>query len=145
PDVDIIKEQDLGTSTAAAVISAPKTVVLPVVRHEGNKYIKIVDSRSKHLVTVIELLSPANKRPGLDREAYLTKRIDYLSAGVNVVEIDLLRGGQRLPFEGDAPSICDYYALVCRARQMPTAGIWPFSVRDLLPTIPIPLLAADGD
>ncbi len=145
PDVDIVKEQNIGTPTTAAVIPAPRTVVLPVVRHEGNKYLKIVDSRSKHLVTVIELLSPANKRPGLDREAYLTKRIDYLAAGVNVVEIDLLRGGQRLPFEDDLPPHCDYYALVCRARQMPAAGIWPFSVREPLPKIPIPLLPADGE
>jgi hypothetical protein len=144
-DVDIVKERETNGSGTAAVISAPCTVVLPAVRHEGNKYLKIVDSRSKHLVTVIELLSPANKRPGLDREAYLNKRIDYLAAGVNVVELDLLRGGQRLPIEGELPPNCDYYALVCRARQMPSADIWPFGVRDSLPTIPIPLLLADGD
>jgi len=145
PDVDIVKERDIDSTSATAVIAAPHTVILPVVRHEGNKYIKVVDSRSKRLVTVIELLSPANKRPGLDREAYLNKRIDYLAAGVNVVEIDLLRGGQRLPIEGDVPPHCDYYALVCRAQQMPTGGIWPFDVRDPLPEIPIPLLSADGD
>src|SRR3712207_5549758 len=87
PDVDIVQERDTGASGGTAVITAPCTVVLPVVRHEGNKYLKIVDSRSKHLVTVIELLSPANKRPGLDRDAYLTKRIDYLAAGVNLVEL----------------------------------------------------------
>ena len=28
---------------------------------------------------------------------------------------------------------------------MPTAGIWPFGIRDSLPTIPIPLLPPDGD
>jgi hypothetical protein len=145
PDVDIVKEQETGSAATATVIAAPCTVVLPAVRHEGSKYIKIVDSRSKHLVTVIELLSPANKRAGLDREAYLSKRIDYLAAGVNVVEIDLLRGGQRLPIEGDVPPNGDYYALVCRARQMPTAGIWPFGVRDPLPGIPVPLLPADGE
>jgi hypothetical protein len=145
PDVDIVKEQETASLATATVIAAPCTVVLPAVRHEGSKYVKIVDSRSKHLVTVIELLSPANKRPGLDREAYLNKRIDYLAAGVNVVEIDLLRGGQRLPIEGDLPPHSDYYALVCRARQMPTADIWPFGVRDPLPEIPIPLLPADGE
>jgi hypothetical protein len=145
PDVDIVKEHETSIATSTAVITAPCTVVLPAIRHEGNKYLKIVDSRSKHLVTVIELLSPANKRTGLDREAYLNKRIDYLAAGVNVVEIDLLRAGQRLPIEGSLPPNCDYYALVCRAKQMPTAGIWPFSVRDSLPTIPIPLLSSDGD
>lgn len=145
PDVDIVKEREIEPAATAAILSAPCTVVLPAVRHEGNKYLKIVDSRSKHLVTVIELLSPANKRPGLDREAYLTKRIDYLTAGVNVVEIDLLRAGQQLPFEGRLPPHSDYYALVGRAQQMPTAGIWPFSIRERMPTIPIPLLATDGD
>src|SRR5437868_276860 len=45
PDVDIIKEHDTSPATTTTVISAPRTVVLPVVRHEGNKYLKIVDSR----------------------------------------------------------------------------------------------------
>jgi hypothetical protein len=145
PDVDIVKERETATAGTVTAITAPCTVVLPVVQREGEKYLKIVDTRSKLLITVIELLSPANKRPGPDREAYLTKRIEYLAAGVNVVEIDLLRGGLRLPIEGRLPPPNDYYALVCRARQMPNAGIWPFGVRDSLPTIPVPLLPADGN
>src|SRR3954447_14095748 len=41
PDVDIVKERDEDSTATATVISAPRTVVLPIVRHEGNKYLKI--------------------------------------------------------------------------------------------------------
>lgn len=118
---------------------------LPLIRLEGEPWVKIVDAQSNCLATVIHIVGPAMKRPGQEREGYLRRRIRYLAAGVNVVEIDILRGGQRMPIEGNVPPHCDYYALICRARQMPAAGIWPLSVRDPLPTIPIPLLPADGD
>jgi len=75
----------------------------------------------------------------------LTKRIDYLTAGVNLVEIDLLRAGERIPIGEPLPQGVDYYLLVCRAREMPQAGIWPFTVRDEIPTIPVPLLEADAE
>lgn len=124
---------------------APMQTVLPAVQREGNKYLKILDAASNRVVTVIEVLSPANKRPGPDRDAYLNKRIDYLVAGVNVVEIDLLRGGQRPPLGKALAPETDYYVMVCRASEMPAAGVWSFSVRDAIPSIPIPLLPDDAD
>jgi hypothetical protein len=53
------------------------------------------------------------------------------------VEIDLLRAGQRAPVEGAEP--CDYCVLVSRTSDFPRAGFWPLSIRDELPTVPIPL------
>ena len=58
-------------------------------------------------------------------------------ARVNLVEIDLLPGGPRLPLE-DLPA-CDYYAMVARPEDHPQAAVWPVRLRDQLPTIPIPL------
>ena len=87
---------------------------------------------------MIELLSPANKSRGVDHEAYLVKRQEYLQTGTNLVEIDLLRGGQRAPVEG-AQTPCDYCILVSRAAEFPRAGFWPLTIRDPLPPIPIPL------
>ena len=50
------------------------------------------------LVTCIELLSPLNKRRGSEGwEQYLRNRNSLLLGSANLVEIDLLRGGQRLP------------------------------------------------
>jgi Protein of unknown function (DUF4058) len=145
PDAFIVKHDDAAGPGAPLVTAAPTTIILPATRREGNKYLKIVDVRSRRLITVVELLSPANKRPGPDREDYLTKRIDYLTAGVNLVEIDLLRAGVRLPLDEALPLGFDYYALVCRASQMPAAGVWSFTVRDPIPIIPIPLSPADSD
>src|SRR5947209_5330096 len=47
------------------------------------------------LVTAVELLSPSNKTPGAHGcEQYLKKQAELLNSRVNLVEIDLLRGGQ---------------------------------------------------
>jgi hypothetical protein len=148
PDVLIVesKKPDLtARSVGVAPTPASAAVVFPAVKREGNKYLKIIEAGTKRLISVIELLSPANKKPGPDREAYLTKRVDYLTAGVNLVEIDLLRAGQRISIGHDFPANANYYALVCRATQMPNGEAWFFSVRDPLPNIPVPLLPGDPD
>ena len=148
PDVYVVEregDRPLEASASATVSPATASVVLPAVQREGNKFLKIVEARTRRLVTVIELLSPANKRPGPDRDAYLTKRIDYLTAGVNVVEIDLLRGGERLPLGRPFPGSAHYYVLVARAAHWPQADAWFFSVRDAFPIVPIPLLPNDAD
>lgn len=59
---------------------------------------KIRDRKSRKLVTVIEVLSPANKRPGPDRDQYVVKRQQLLGSLAQLLEIDLLQGGaQRGP------------------------------------------------
>jgi len=97
-----------------------------------------VDADSRRVVTVVEMLSPANKSTGKDGEAYLAKRQDYLRTHTNLVEIDFLRRGRRPPVEVPMPR-ADYYIIVCRGIDYPQAGVWPLSVRDRLPPIPIPL------
>jgi hypothetical protein len=129
--------------TSSAVLEAPVQVLLPSVDAERISYVEIRDRDSWRLVTVLELLSPSNKRPGSDREQYLAKRAELWSSDVHFVEIDLLRGGPRLPLEELPP--CDYYVLVSRAEQRPRAGVWPIVLRDSLPVVPIPLHAPDAD
>ncbi len=52
----------------------------------------------KRLVTTIEVLSPSNKRPGTEGwDLYQRKRQSLLLGDTNLVEIDLLRGGTRMP------------------------------------------------
>jgi hypothetical protein len=118
-------------------------VYIPSVDVRREPYVEIRDRQSRQLVTAVELLSPTNRRAGPDREQYLRKRHQYFQARVHLVEIDLLRGGPRLPLE-DLPE-CDYYALVGRADEYPRVAVWPLRVRDALPTIPIPLRPPDGD
>lgn len=132
------------SAPAAGPMSAPVIGrVLPAVDIERESFIEIRDRESKQLVTVLELLSPANKQPGADREQFLAKRDRLLSSGVHYVEIDLLRGGPRLPIE-DLPA-CDYYAMVSRAESRPRAGLWPLQLFDPLPKLPIPLASGDSD
>jgi hypothetical protein len=145
PDAFIVQNRQRADIGAPAAVSAPQTVILPAIRREGNKYLKIMDAKSRRLITVVELLSPSNKQHGPDRDDYLTKRMDYLTAGVNLVEIDLHRAGLRLPLAEPQPGGFDYYALVCRPAQMPSAEIWPFTVRDPFPVIPIPLGPQEPD
>ncbi len=105
---------------------------------KGQPVVRIIDAKNRRVVAVIEMLSPANKSRGVDHDAYLAKRQEYLKSGTNLVEIDLLRAGQRPPIAG-AATLCDYSILVSRAADFPDAGYWPLTIRDALPTIPIPL------
>ncbi|MGH7224123.1 MAG: DUF4058 family protein, partial [Gemmataceae bacterium] len=110
---------------------------------ERLSFVEIRDRRDRQLVTVLELLSPSNKRQGPDREQYLAKRRQFLAGNVHLVEIDLLRGGPRMPVE-DLPD-CDYCIMVSRVEKRPDVGIWPVRLRERLPVIPIPLRAPDAD
>ena len=125
-------------SEAVTTLAAPVAAALPYPARKGQPFLKIVDTRNHRVVTAVELLSPANKTPGRDRDAYLNKRADYLASQVNLVEMDLLRSGARPPVVGTIPP-ADYYIVVCRVFDFPQAGVWPLTVRDQLPTIPIPL------
>jgi hypothetical protein len=122
---------------AVATVEAPAKVRLPAVDIEPLSFIEIRDRDDWHLVTVIELLSPSNKCTGADREQYLIKRRQLLASTVHFVEIDLLRGGPRMPLQ-DLPE-CDYCILVSRAEARPDAGLWPIRLRDSLPPVRIPL------
>src|SRR5207249_511208 len=69
----------------------------------------------QQLVTVVEILSPVNKRPS--RDAYMEynrKRRDLLRSSVHVIEIDLLRGGERPPLQRPVPP-APYYVTLARA------------------------------
>ncbi len=121
---------------------APVIYAVPVPRQHEQRFLSIRDRQSRKVVTVVELLSPVNKSPGDGRSEYLVKRSNVFYAPANLVEIDLLRGGQRLATrEPLAPA--DYYVFVGRAGRMSTAEVYGWTLRDRLPVIPVPL--ADGD
>jgi hypothetical protein len=99
----------------------------------------------KRLVTCIELLSPSNKRRGSEGwELYMRKRQGFLLGAANFVELDLLRGGGRLPMITPWPS-SPYALLVCRQQRAPRCKVWPASFQRPLPSLPVPLSPADAD
>jgi hypothetical protein len=60
------------------------------------------------------------------------------------MEIDLLRGGQRMPLEAPVP-VAPYYVMLSREECRPTVQVWPIHLQERLPTVPAPLLEADPD
>lgn len=132
-----------GYRTATAVLDPPAEGYVPAIDIERLAFVEIRDRRNRQLVTLIELLSPANKRSGGDRDQYLAKRQEVLCSTAHLVEIDLLRGGERPPLEALPP--CDYCVMVSRSPQRPRVGLWPLQLRDRLPVIPIPLREPDPD
>ena len=119
--------------------------MLPRLARRKRKYIKVVDIRAKKIVTVVEVLSPSNKKGGTDRAVYLEKRNEYLANNLSFVEIDLLRAGTRPPLGKGHPEVIDHYAMVCRSWEFPRAGFWTFGIRDPLPNIPVPVTRDLGD
>jgi hypothetical protein len=113
-------------------------------------FVEIYESSGRQLVTVIEILSPANKLPGRNRDAYRDKQDKVLRTYANLVEIDLLRDGEHvLPnstLEHEIAHIQPpptYLVLVSEAawRDEKSLGysIYPFGLRDPLPCVGIPL------
>jgi hypothetical protein len=145
PDVAIHDRERIPVSGLSSVATPSPTVIEHPVGidelHES--FLEIRDRQSHHVVTIIELLSPANKRPGPDREQYLSKRRRIIRSSTNLVEIDLLRDGPPMPDDRRKP--CDYSVMVSRPAQRPAAGFWPIGLRDPLPVVPIPLATDAAD
>jgi Protein of unknown function (DUF4058) len=99
----------------------------------------------RRLITSIEVLSPSNKRNGSSgRELYLRKRQGILLNSSNLVEIDLLRGGTRMPMIDPWPK-SPYTLLVAHRQSAPSCRVWPAHFQKPLPVIPVPLEEPDAD
>jgi hypothetical protein len=99
----------------------------------------------RRLVTSVEVLSPGNKKkksPG--RKLYLRKRQALLLGNANLVEIDLLRGGERMPMLDDWPD-SPYTVLVARDTSAPRCRVWRAYFDRPLPTVPVPLESPHPD
>ena len=74
----------------------------------------------------------------------LNKRHAILHSEANLVEIDLLRGGRRLPTVEPLP-IGDYFSFVTRVERRPKVEVYSWPLERRLPTIPVPLAEGDPD
>ena len=127
----------------AVATLAPVRNRLPMPKRRRS-YLTIRTKEFREVVTVIELLSPSNKARGDGQAEYLGKRANMQSSTVNLVELDFLRGGQRLP-AADPLQPGDYFAFVSRPTVRPGIDVYGWSLRDRLPAIPIPLAEPDPD
>ncbi len=144
-----------GEVAARAVPGASIATVEPIVVRQipavrRTRWVEIIDTTAGgRVVTAIEILSPGNKRSGRLNRLYRRKLNTYIEAGVNVVEIDLLRSSRaRLPVRREAlpPDRRDaYLTCVCRSSDPSQWIVYPMPLRQPLPTIPIPCRPADSD
>src|SRR5439155_11899166 len=75
----------------------------------------------RRVLTVIEILSPANKKQGPGRDLYLEKQRQVLASRTNLVEIDLLRGGSpTVSAPPDEVPATEYRVVVNRADRRET-------------------------
>jgi hypothetical protein len=133
------------TETGTLLAEEPLELDLPMAEEVRETYLLVRERTSDQVVAIIETLSPKNKRPRSDgRREYLSKREEVLQSSAHLIEIDLLRGGERMPLLGPAPA-GDYFFLISRSHRRPRATIYPRSIRRPLPVIPVPLLQEDPE
>src|SRR5207237_408485 len=87
-------------------------------RARCEQYVEVVESGNGRLVTLLDVVSPANKVSGEGRAAYLARRQEAKAAGATTVEIDLiLQGRPTLDYSRDGLPDWDYAVTVTRCTQ----------------------------
>ena len=104
-------------------------------------FVEILEAPSRRLITAVELLWPTCKDPVAEAgQIYEADRQRILHSCSHLVEIDLLRGGQRISFpECRFPPDCDYHVAISRAERRPNVKLIAWRLPQRTPVIPVPL------
>jgi hypothetical protein len=153
PDVRVFEHgpHNRGGTVSVTRLAGSEGVLIDIEEEpltEG--YIEIIDTSSGNkVVTIIEVLSPANKMPGDDREKYVRKQREIVRSETNLVEIDLLRCGRHVvavpaakifPHQRTPYSVC-----VRRVTLRTKARVYFIPLWATLPTVMVPLRPTDAD
>ena len=164
PDVSVQQSRPGHSNSpggSVAVLNGPRTDISPSlqitvasepIRHH---FVEVRAQRGRVLVTLIEIVSPSNKCPGVDRQAYQDKQQEVLGSDASLVEIDLLRSGRPVvggpevtEAVGRLQQRVDYVVLVGRAWRRGAQldhQLFPLTVHDILPCIPVPLRQGEDE
>ena len=156
PDVWIRRDERGRAVESSSVVSPPTGVFDPAVVVEiddleiHQKYLEILDSYNEmKLVTVIELLSPSNKRGSVGEESYRRKQQELLDSDCNFVELDLLRTGTRVlsvpNWKLSSLEAFDYVVCVSRGASRSRFELYPVKLAQRLPRVAIPLAVGDAE
>ncbi len=166
PDVSVVRDERQSvwptTDPASVAVADQKGVaVARALRVEFNEEtitvtsVSIRDMRTQNsIVTLIEILSPSNKRSGPDREHYVQRMREILNDTItSFIEIDLLRFGQRTWERSDMISAhlddleksTDYLVTTSRSWSRSGADLYPISLKETLPVIAVPLRESESD
>jgi hypothetical protein len=135
-----------GPTATATAEAGPVRLRAFVTEQHRERFVEIHQGATDpRLVTVVEVLSPANKRPGSHgRGQYLQKRQSCLLGDVNLLEIDLLRGGERMPMVGPWPD-SPYVLMVAPVNIDHYCEVYRGHHDRPLPSLPVPLIEPDAD
>jgi hypothetical protein len=145
PDVGLFERDAPQQQGSTAVASEAAPLTLPAVMEVPTDYarIEIRTVRDHLLVTAIELLSPANKRPGsTGADAYEKKRQELFRSTAHLLELDLLRAGTRPQVARPLPA-APYFIFLSRVQRRPYIDIWPLALQTPIPLVPVPLRHPD--
>ena len=138
PSLQLVSEVNVATQ------SRPQRVQLPTGLEVRERYLEVRELGTDAVITVIELLSPSNKRTGKGRLAYEEKRQRVLDSASHFVELDLLRGEGAMRMVG-ALSDWDYRILVSRSQERPDADLYGFMLQEPVPGFPLPLKVGEAE
>jgi hypothetical protein len=120
---------------------------VPALDPEVLRFVAIRDAAGEErLVTSIELMSPANKNGFIGRWAFQRKRKACQGAGVNLVEIDLVRGPTNFELPDEhlgRRRETDQFTVIWKPRPADFFTVHRMPLRRPLPTIEIPLRPGD--
>jgi Protein of unknown function (DUF4058) len=149
PDVSVTQPMNLSipseiSNPIATLTPQPTTVTLPMPEEVRESYLEIREVATGLVITVIELLSPKNKKAGTGHTAYETKRQQVLGSLAHFLEIDLLSSGTPMPTVGRViPS--RYRILISPAQKRPRADLYALALQAPIPPFTIPLRASDHE
>lgn len=147
PDTMVLSVKGNSTSSETAIVATknrPKQIQLPMPTEVKERYLEIREVGTHEVITVIEVLSPKNKRKGEGRSIYEKKRLRILGSISHFIEIDLLRDNSPMPMIGvEEPS--DYRIVVSRANTRPMADLYAFRLQETIPNFTLPLKPEDSE
>ena len=159
PDVAVVRRPVSAPVFATAPVTSSGGVALAPspsleIRVEPQEIhtsrVRVVTTRGRHdVVAFIEVLSPTNKE-GEGREEYWAKQAEVLASDTHLLEIDFLRGGKHTiaaPASTLAEQVgfWDYVVCLHRAGSGSVYQCWPFTLRDPLPVVVVPLTQGHPD
>ena len=153
PDLSITERPPSGfpaTGKSSTLAVAEPFFIPRITELRTERTLQIVDPRSgNRIITTIEILSPTNKNDSKGRIAYRKKQQQLADSDINLVEIDLLRGGSYvlIPPWDSVPRSCrgTYRVAVSRATDPENFEMYRVLLRQRLPAIKIPLRPNDPD
>ena len=145
PDVQVTSQGIEGRASTASGEAGNVEIAEPLVLetlldediHEP--FLEIIDAESRRVVTVIEVLSPANKfsrSQGL--KSFRQKAPYHHEIASHWVEIDLLRRGISLPLRKRIRPH-EYFVHVSPVHLRTRGWVWPIRLSQRLPVVRIPL------